>query len=341
MRQRKARFSGKIWVLGVLFAAGVLSSAAQAGRHWQPQSMLVFGDGNSDNGFSYATYRIPASPPYWHHRFSNGPVGVEYLGHMLGVIPQDPLIDPNYDRSRFLDYALVNAIYGSSFAVKTRYAITINEEINAYAQNHEAPLPQFTLAVMFVSSILDVLGARCFKQPLVCIPDSISMMTRDVNRLYGMGIRHFLIMTPLDFQQSPYLNQVLKYPPKQFQAIISAKQNLVAQFYGVVSRLQSMHPKGRFVLFDAYRFTKQAQANFRHPVDQPCYTNMLDGHEVYDRQVGPVCTYPNGYFYFDMIHPTTVVWQSMAQAVYKQLASQTTWTKKRTCRWWQSLFKAC
>lgn len=306
---------------------------------WQPQSMVIFGDGTSDNGLTYKNYGIPVSPPYWHHRFSNGPVGVEYLGHLLHIIKQDPIEDPNYSRNNFMDYSIIGAVFSSDYATQNRYSITISNEIDSYAQNHNAPLRQYTLVVIFLYGVLDINTRTCLENPLSCIQSSMNGMTNDINRLYSMGLKHFLIITPAGYDSSFGLNLVFKGDKKILQSFALAKQNVVAQYYHAVAMLRAAHPDAKFVLFNFYDFAKQDSMNFASTNGRVCYVNVVNGKDIYSRQVGPVCSYPNSYYYFDAFHPSTIVWRATAHAIYKQLQQQTTWTSARKSSWWSRIFK--
>ncbi len=67
----------------ILIAATLLSS-----NHARSQpftEIVVFGDSDSDVGHGPPRFGIPASPPYFNGRFSNGPVWVERLAELLEV----------------------------------------------------------------------------------------------------------------------------------------------------------------------------------------------------------------------------------------------------------------
>lgn len=62
-------------------AMGAMASAANAQTY---NRLVVFGDSLSDNGNLYAISGQPTSPPYYQGRFSNGPVFTELLGFNAG-----------------------------------------------------------------------------------------------------------------------------------------------------------------------------------------------------------------------------------------------------------------
>src|SRR5689334_18901018 len=71
--------------LAVTFLLGCFHSVADASPI---TSVVVYGDSLSDNGNLFAAVGFPP-PPYFHGRFSDGPVAVEQLAASLGV----PLFD--------------------------------------------------------------------------------------------------------------------------------------------------------------------------------------------------------------------------------------------------------
>src|SRR5262245_41839418 len=89
------------------------------------KDVIIFGDSLSDNGNLYNILKvIPASPPYYEGRFSNGPTWAELVG--------------NYYYKK--NYATVeNFAYGGATAVlhrplKDHYAapVTLEAELNEY-----------------------------------------------------------------------------------------------------------------------------------------------------------------------------------------------------------------
>ena len=72
-------------LLAVLMASGAGSTSAQTGPFTH---LFVFGDSLSDSGNIFAATGglIPASPPYFNGRFSNGPIWVEHLAPALGFV---------------------------------------------------------------------------------------------------------------------------------------------------------------------------------------------------------------------------------------------------------------
>ena len=109
---------------------------------WKINSLVVFGGGDSDNGRSYALYKVPVMPPYWHGRFSNGPAWDEYLAFKLRLIP-NPEKNPDYNKNKFfLAYAYYYATATKKYNADARYLMTLNDEVTQYANNPK-PFPMF------------------------------------------------------------------------------------------------------------------------------------------------------------------------------------------------------
>jgi phospholipase/lecithinase/hemolysin len=111
-------------LLGLFLVQGFQVSAVHAGGVTE---IVVFGDSLSDTGnlFAYSQPEgIPPSPPYYHGRFSNGPLWVEWLASELGVpIPTPSLLGGT-------NYAWGGAETG--FGLSTRGTPNIGEQIHAF-----------------------------------------------------------------------------------------------------------------------------------------------------------------------------------------------------------------
>ncbi|GAI95442.1 unnamed protein product, partial [marine sediment metagenome] len=83
------------FLMQLLFAVACSLLSVTSWANWHIDSMVVFGDGESDNGNSLKLYDIPLSP-YWRGRFSDGPVWDEYLAYSLGLIKNPPQKHPDY-----------------------------------------------------------------------------------------------------------------------------------------------------------------------------------------------------------------------------------------------------
>ena len=93
--------------LAVMAAVAMVTVGAHAASF---SGMVVFGDSLSDSGnlFTFTGEAVPASPPYFEGRFSNGPVWVEDLLDRLNAGPDQLHADPDQLR-QVLDNLVANA----------------------------------------------------------------------------------------------------------------------------------------------------------------------------------------------------------------------------------------
>lgn len=318
-----------LWVFTMLLCVSVAWS-----NTWNIHSMVVFGDGNSDNGNSYRIYHIPASPPYWHHRFCNGPTWVEYLAYQLQLI-RNPVRHPDYNRHRlFLDYSY----YDATASDKSRnsipkYHMTFNDEINQYL-NHPHPYTGGTLVTIDIGQS-DLFTTYCLANPLSCLLNVSQAQIDGMMRLCHAGIRHFLLVMPGMMEATPFVAYSATSEEKKLMPTLYP--NYAQQFYKVANGVQAQCSGASVALFDTYQFDMQHRPNYRQPVTQPCYKNMVGDQVVYNKQVGPVCKNPNDVYYFDVYFTSALPNQQMARSAL-QLLRQRHWTRQQSLHWWQRLF---
>ncbi|HYF98225.1 MAG TPA: SGNH/GDSL hydrolase family protein, partial [Coxiellaceae bacterium] len=173
------------------FSSLLLLMMSEMAFAWRPHSIIIFGDSLSDNGNKYQLYSIPISPPYWHGRYSNGPVWVENLAFQFNLIP-NPLIEPDYPRHLGLqDYAMGDSTVlekNQNPNVKTH---SLLQQLKNY-QSETHPDPSNTLAIIW-DGANDFKSSTCQASPFSCTKEIIHTQVKVINTLYELGIRHFLI----------------------------------------------------------------------------------------------------------------------------------------------------
>jgi uncharacterized protein (TIGR03437 family) len=86
-----ARFVGRlVFPIFIIAAVTTISGLNLGAQPRQYDHLYVFGDSLSDTGnyYGFTQGQMPASPPYYQGRFSNGPVWAEYLARDLGLSSQ-------------------------------------------------------------------------------------------------------------------------------------------------------------------------------------------------------------------------------------------------------------
>lgn len=311
---------------------------------WLLNSMVVFGSGSSDNGNSFATYGIPycsdkskCTEPYWHRRFSNGPIWAEYLAWRLRLIT-NPLNNPHYNKKKsFLDYAIFGATTKAEYDInmKDSYNITIRDEIKTY-KNRKHPFAGNTLAIIFTEN--DIASYACLKESLRCLENIVTEDIANITELYKIGVRHFIVITPGKLDNTPYITNTQS---KQYQDALKATElNYATQFAFIKTNINKKFPDASVLIFNLYRFNVDTQPKYRQPLQVPCYNNLQNNKLIYTKQINKVCspTEALNYYFYDNIFYSTVINRKMADSIYISINQNTNWLKKPTHRWWNRIF---
>ena len=275
-------------LLAVLLA---LSSLALAGTF---DGVVVYGDSLSDNGNLFGAIGFPP-PPYYMGRFSNGPVAAEYLAQGLNV----PLTDWAWggattgvgniaDGGDQTHLGLLGLPGMTTSFLATKGSITQQMAQNSLFMVWGGPDD-------FTANGLSTQTAD------VAVNDLLSI----VGGLKSIGVQHILVPGMPDLGVTPeYIKNGLGQQGSQLSAYFNAK--LVAGLQG-----------SGVTYFDTYALLDAVVADpqkygFSNVTD-PCFDGLN------------VCNDPDGYLFWDDIHPTTHAHQLLAadfeQAVVPEPAS--------------------
>lgn len=321
--------------LALMCCALLLCHSALAAS-FRVNSLIVFGGGSSDNGNTYRDYHFPVSPPYWHGRFSNGPVFSEDLAYDLQLIP-NPKLHPNYPRSHlFYDYAYFNAVVLARYAdlsMRPHYTPrNLASEVNAYLQTKHKPYLGAALVLIAIGTN-DTGAPSCLRQPMLCLQKIVDEVNIQVERLVKSGLTHFIIVLPGDVQGKPgfkwwFKNENLRTTYK----ILTP--NYIREFTNVKLAIERKFPKVHIALFDSLQAGQAVHDQFSAPLSVACYNN---GNLVYTRQVGAVCQDPNQHLYFDNYFFSARAYELFADQILKQLKSLNWVYSTQRKHWWQRL----
>ena len=289
----------KTLIAGVLFV--LLLPAVALGT--PITALYVFGDSLSDQGNAYSTTGGFPPAPYA-QRASNGPVAVEVLASRLGV----PLAS---SQSGGTNYAYVGALTGPTVIPGTNPPVATD---NFAAVNYAQPtlfgtgiLSQVT-SFMGSGSAFDPNGALFFvwggpndffiDPSAATAASAVNNLVTAISLLYGTGARHFLVPNMPDLSLTPY---GLGLPPLQrggLQALSVGFDNGLALALSSLAALPDMDITG----FDTFTLLTAISAN-------PAafgFTNAQNGCVTGDLpNGGTVCANPDGYVFWDSVHPTT------------------------------------
>jgi hypothetical protein len=238
--------------------------------------IIVYSDSLADNGNIYKLFGFPG-PPYWHGRWSNGPVAIENMAAIMGM----PLLDYAYAAATT---GLGNLIDGGT-----------PEQIGSLG------LPGITTAYNIT---IDSIAPDTIRRSLFVVyggfndftADGLTSSTADhaaanlvaiVADLQHRGARWILVPGLLDMGMTP--NYTSQGP--QTAALATSLSRYLNQ------KLLATLPKG-VLYFDTFSLY---QAMRTHP-GAFGLTDVAD--QCYDPVSGTVCPNPDQYLFWDFVHPT-------------------------------------
>ncbi len=262
--------------------------------------VVVFGDSLSDTGNSFATTGIPPADAYYAGRFSNGPNWIDYLEQHLGLT-----------EGQLLNFAVGGSSTGFGFKTPPDGIFetppgtvipTVGVQIQTYLATVGTSDPD-QLTILWAGSN-DLLTYNLPKQ-------SINNIEAHVRALAASGADEFLIPGVSPLGSTPAVNgtfegALLNYFSWRFNRLLNRRlDSLESELQIEIHRLDTyglswlgMNFPGLFGL-----------------------TNTTDAALV-DLAAGNVTPEQAGsYFYWDIIHPTSAVHQTLAAAAAHALAN--------------------
>jgi len=294
-------------------AVGAVASAANAQSY---DRIVVFGDSLSDNGNLYAATggTTPLSPPYYQGRFSNGPVFTELLGftvgrytagasvdgsvnYAFGGARTDSALSPPGMRNQLLAYLGGGGTFDDNDLVSILGgANNIFQGIPVAAVSAN---PAGTIAPIAQSAAADI-------DFIVSEVAAAGAGTILVTNLPRLGI------TP-QFNQGPGLpaSPLADFAGQTFNSALLARLTATA----------ALRPDTNIILMDLYKISDPLAAN-------PGRFGLSNATDACFNGV-TVCADPDGYLYWDSVHPTAAGHQLIAALAtdylyYGDLGAQST-----------------
>jgi cholinesterase len=252
-----------------------LKGTTLAGRGDRSQ-VIVYSDSLADNGNIYKLFGVPG-PPYWHGRWSNGPVAIEDMAAVLGM----PLLDHAYAAATT---GLGNLIDGGTPeqlgslglpGITTAYNTTIGS-----IPHDKIPHSLFVVYGGFNDFISDGLTTATADH-------AVANLIAIVADLQKRGARWILVPALLDMGMTPYYTS----QGAQRAALATSLSKYLNQ------KLLASLPKG-VLYFDTLGLFQEMQA---HPRAFGL-TDVVD--QCYDPFSNTACANPNQYLFWDFVHPT-------------------------------------
>jgi outer membrane lipase/esterase len=237
------------------------------------ETITIFGDSLSDNGnaFKATGGTIPATPPYFNGRFSNGPIWVEGFSTELK-----------------LPAAAVNnfAVGGSTSGANTTGSPTVTDQLTRFL----LASPQVNPNGLFVIWA----GSNDYQGGILNPTQVVGNLTTSVQRLIGAGGQQFIVPNLPDLGRTPTgaADPVLSAGLSQ----LTAAHNLGLQ--ASIKTLVQNNPNISIVPTDMASLfrsvvTNPARFGFTN-VTQPCLNPTT----------GAICPNPDAFLFWDTIHPT-------------------------------------
>lgn len=277
-----------------LAAAAALAGAASAQTY---NRLVVFGDSLSDNGNLYAASfnTQPASPPYFQGRFSNGPVFTELLGFnaVRGAIPTSSVTGS------------VNFAYGGSRTDNVvAFPPGMRQQLTTYLGRGGTFGPGDLVSILGgANNIFQSIGAFAVLPPTSqgnptgFVDPTIRAAVSDMNFLVsdvasrGAGT---VLVTNL-----PRLGLTPQFRPTPLAALADyAGSQFNSQLQTALLTLAPTRPNTNIILFDLAKVSDVLAAN-------PGRFGLTDAtNQCLNTNTGAVCANPDGFLYWDGVHPT-------------------------------------
>ena len=237
------------------------------------EGITIFGDSLSDNGnaFKATGGAIPASPPYFNGRFTNGPVWVEGFSTELK-----------------LPAAAINnfAVGGATSGANSTASPTVTDRLNRFLLASPKANPNGLFIIWA--------GANDYQGGILNPTQVVGNLTTSVQRLIGAGGQQFIVPNLPDLGRTPAgaANPVQSAGLSQLTAAHNTGLQTSIKTLVQNNPNISIVPTDMAALFRAV-VTNPARFGFTN-VTQPCL----------NQTTGAVCAAPDAFLFWDTIHPT-------------------------------------
>lgn len=147
--------------------------------------LIAFGDSLSDTGALYAaTFGQFPTADYYNHRFSNGPIAVDYLAQSLGNIP-------------LTSFAVGGATTGTANRIGTQFGLPslngVRQEIDTYVTGGTADANALYLIWAGPNDIYNWMDNPAGMTAMQLVDGMVSNIGYAVDQLEVLGARHILV----------------------------------------------------------------------------------------------------------------------------------------------------
>lgn len=294
-------------------AVGAVASAANAQSY---DRIVVFGDSLSDNGNLYAATggTTPLSPPYFQGRFSNGPVFTELLGFTVGRYTAGASVDGS-----------VNYAFGGARTDSAMSPPGMRNQLLAYLGGGGTFDDNDLVSVLGGANNIfqGVPVAAASANPAGTIAPIAQAAAADidfiVNQVAAAGAGTVLVTNLPRLGITPQFNQGPGLPASPLADF--AGQTFNSALLGRLTATAALRPDTNIILMDLYKISDPLAAN-------PGRFGLTNATDACFNGV-TVCADPDGYLYWDSVHPTAAGHQLIAALAtdylyYGDLGAQST-----------------
>lgn len=294
-------------------AVGAVASAANAQSY---DRIVVFGDSLSDNGNLYAATggTTPLSPPYFQGRFSNGPVFTELLGFTVGRYTAGASVDGS-----------VNYAFGGARTDSAMSPPGMRNQLLAYLGGGGTFDDNDLVSVLGGANNIfqGVPVAAASANPAGTIAPIAQAAAADidfiVNQVAAAGAGTVLVTNLPRLGITPQFNQGPGLPASPLADF--AGQTFNSALLGRLTATAALRPDTNIILMDLYKISDPLAAN-------PGRFGLSNATDACFNGV-TVCADPDGYLYWDSVHPTAAGHQLIAALAtdylyYGDLGAQST-----------------
>lgn len=301
----KKRYS----IIAALFLIVLFSGGSYADDDFS--ELVIFGDSLSDTG-NLASLKGDFPPPYSMNRVSNGPIMVDILAELLGLEANPSL-------------HLVGPPQGSNFAVAGAKAagatgIDLSDQVQGFLATAAGGDISTALYLISIGGN-DVRSARdtpAFRGAVAILRAAADSIAANIRTLIQAGAVNFLVVNSPDIGQIPETRLIadqLGDSKFVWQATFKSFwfNHLLKQRLAAIKKNSDV----RLTEFEAMPFaadiTRNASGLNLVNTDDNCFSTQ-------NSMFTPSCEEIGGnfdrFFYFDEIHPTSVVHQRIGRALY-------------------------
>lgn len=290
---------GISFVFAFCVAILATSSPAHAGNSYS--SVVVFGDSLSDPGNAWILTHQQSKAPYdvipsaayavGGHRFSNGPTWPELLAEKLGSPAR-----PAYRFSGGTNYAVGGARAGlggnTNLTAQVDLALSMSVNVSDPDALYIIAIGGNDVRDAIEAFATDPSGATS----AYLIQNALGSIYQNIAKLAQSGAHHFLVsnvpdlgLVPAVRMQGPQVQYLANLLSKQFNANLPSTLKLVKNQYGLDLRVLDLYG----LVDDAVSMPAKFKLKV---VDTSCLRFNVVANSI--------CSQPQGYLFWDGIHPT-------------------------------------